>query len=155
MWWRLTGREYERSKGETNKRAFREIVAQGRTPGLLAYIDSDPVGWCAVETRECFPRLARSPVLKPVDERPVWSVPCFFIEKRARGRGVARALLEAAVAFVASRGGSIVEGYPVEPRKSSMPDLYAFPGVPSLFEQVGFEEVARRSETRPIMRRYL
>lgn len=142
-------------KGDANKNAFREIVAAGRTPGLLAYRHKVPVGWCAVEPRGSFARLARSPVLKPVDQQAVWSVPCFFIDKSERGRGVANALLEAAVVHVENQGGKVVEGYPVEPRTGNLPDLYAFPGVPALFTRAGFEEVARRSETRPIMRRYL
>lgn len=155
MWWRLTRSEFERSKGEGNKRAFRDIVESGRVPGLLAFDGGDPVGWCAVEPRESYASLGRSRVLRPIDDRPVWSVTCFFIRRGRRGQGVATALLEAAAGHVRSRGGTILEGYPVEPKQDRMPDAFAWTGVPDVFVGAGFEEVARGSPTRPIMRRYL
>lgn len=155
MWWRLPRREWEESKGEANRRSFREIVHSGAVPGLLAFVDGEPVGWCAVEPRQRYPALARSRVLRPIDEQPVWSVTCFFIDRAHRGQGLATRLLEAAVEHVRSHGGHIVEGYPVEPRRDRMPDAFAWTGVPAVFEKAGFREVARGSETRPIMRREL
>ncbi len=46
-----------------------------------------------------------------------------------------------------------VEGYPVEPKKKPMPPVFAAMGLASAFRQAGFKEQARRSDTRPIMRR--
>ena len=155
MWWRLSKREFDAGKGEGNRRSMRRIVKSGRAPGLLAYHEGVPVGWCAVAPRGEYPRLGNSRILKPVDECPVWSVVCFFIDKKYRGRGVATTLLEAAVRFVKERGGDIVEGYPVEPRKGRMPDAFVYHGLASSFRRAGFREVARRSETRPIMRSYI
>jgi len=74
------------------------------------------------------------------------------VRKDYRRRGVSAALLRAAVDYVRERGGEIVEGYPVEPRKPQVPDVYAFHGLAAAFRGAGFSEVARRSETRPIMR---
>lgn len=155
MWWRLTRSEFERSKGDANKRAFRALVDSGREPGLLAFSEDEPVGWCAVEPRQNYASLGRSRVLKPIDDQAVWSVTCFFIRRDHRGRGVATTLLEAAAGHVSSHGGRIVEGYPVEPKKDRMPDAFAWTGVPSVFVGAGFQEEARGSATRPIMRRYL
>ena len=152
MWFRLTKREFDAGKGEGNRRAMRRIVGEARTPGLLAYDGAEPIGWCSVAPREEFVRLRTSRILKPVDDRAVWSVVCFFVTKTYRGRGVATALLEAAVRYVADRGGKIVEGYPVDPKKGTMPDAFVYHGLASSFRHVGFAEVARRSETRPIMR---
>jgi len=152
MWWRLKRSDFERQKGEGNKRAFKRIVSNGETPGILAYADGQPVGWCAVAPREAYPVLARSRTLKPVDEEPVWSVVCFFVAKPFRRKGVTMRLLRAAIEFVREQGGKIVEGYPVEPRKGQMPEAFAWTGLVSAFRQVGFVEVLRRSETRPIMR---
>lgn len=152
MWWRLTGREYDAQKGEGNRRAMKAIVDSGRVPGILAYHEGHPAGWCSVAPREEFPRLGRSRILKPVDDEPVRSVVCFFIAKSYRRRGVARRLLKAALDYVRDCGGTIVEGYPVEPKKGGTPDLFAFRGLASMFRSAGFKEVARRSETRPIMR---
>lgn len=152
MWWRLTHREFEARKGEKNRRAMRERVESDEVPGLIAYAGEAPVGWCAVAPRETYPRLGRSRILKPVDHEPVWSIVCLFVAKAFRRRGVSRALIEAATAHAREEGARIVEGYPVEPTKDEMPDVFAFHGLASAFREAGFEEVARRSETRPIMR---
>ncbi|MBN2170907.1 MAG: GNAT family N-acetyltransferase [Candidatus Krumholzibacteriota bacterium] len=155
MWYRQSRREFEARKGEGNRRSMQALVAAGEEPGLLAYAGGEPVGWCAVAPRERYPRLAGSRILKPVDGQPVWSVVCFFVRKDWRGRGVTRALLDAAVDFVRARGGRIVEGYPVEPKKGRLPDAFAYHGLATAFRKAGFREVARRSPTRPIMRRRL
>lgn len=155
MWWRLTRSEFERQKGDDNRRAMKAIITSGEVPGILAYADGNPIGWCAIAPRAAFPVLARSSVLKPVDDQPVWSVVCFFIERPFRKQGVSLALLTAALEYARNQGAHIVEGYPIEPKKDSAPDIYAFTGMVTTFRQAGFVEVARRSESRPIMRCYL
>lgn len=155
MWWRLTGSEFERQKGEGNQQAMEDIVESGDVPGILAYAGGEPVGWCSVAPRDRFGRLNRSPILKPVDETPVWSVVCFFIHKDYRGQGLSGALLQAAIEYARQQGGTVVEGYPVVPKKEEVPTIFAFTGFVSTFEQAGFVEVERRSETRPIMRYYV
>ena len=124
----------------------------GKEPGLLAYDDGEAVGWCAVAPSEEYSRLARSRVLKPVGDKEVWSVVCFFIRSPYRKKGVSSGLLKAAVEFAAERGAKIVEGYPIEPKSDSYPPVYAWTGFASAFKKAGFKEVARRSLTRPIMR---
>lgn len=152
MWWRIKRSEWDKKRGDGTKRAFKKIVTSGEEPGILAYHDGQPVGWCAVAPREAYPVLDRSPTLKRVDDQPVWSVTCFFIARPFRRTGMSVALLKAAIDFAASRGAQIVEGYPVEPRKDDMPEVCAFTGMASTFRKAGFTEVLRRSETRPIMR---
>jgi GNAT superfamily N-acetyltransferase len=152
MWWRQTASEYEASKGEKNRRKMKKIVTSGEVPGVLAYSDGVPVGWCAVAPRSEYPRLSRSRILKPVDDMPVWSIVCLFVAKEHRGMGVSSALISAAVDFVRERGGKTVEAYPVEPKGPMMPDAFAFHGLAVSYVRAGFREVARRSETRPVMR---
>ena len=110
------------------------------------------IGWCAVAPREEYSRLARSRVLKPVDDKEVWSVVCFFIRSAYRKKGISAGLLKAAVEFAAERGAKIVEGYPIEPKSDSYPPVYAWTGFAGAFKKTGFKEVERRSLTRPIMR---
>lgn len=153
MWWRLEKKAFDAGKGEGNRRAMKRIVDSGESPGILAYAAGVPVGWCAVAPRDRYPRLARSRILAPLDDLPVWSVPCFFVAKPWRRRGVTVALLGAAVRFARSRGAKRLEGYPVAPRRGEIPAAFAYTGLPSAFERAGFREVARRSETRPILRR--
>ena len=154
MWWRVKRADFERQKGEGNRQALRALVDSGEVPGLLAYADGEPVGWCSVGPRESYPVLSRSPILKPVDDQPVWSIVCFFVAKSRRRTGMSARLVRAAVEYAAAQGARIVEGYPVEPRKGETPDVFAFVGLASTFRKLGFVEVARRSETRPIMRYY-
>lgn len=153
MYWRLKRPDWERRKGAGNRRAMKRIVDRGDVPGLLAYENAEPIGWCAVAPRESYPSLARSRILKPVDDKPVWSVSCLFVRRDWRNKGVSTRLLREAARHVGQRGGTIVEGYPVEPRKDRMPDAFAWNGLASSFLTAGFKEVARRSPTRPIMRR--
>jgi len=152
MFWRLSRSRWQAQKGAGNRRAFRRLVASGGTPGILAYAGGRPVGWCAIAPREDYPGLARSRVLKPVDETPVWSVTCLFIAKPYRRRGLSAALLSAAADLARSRGARLVEGYPVEPA-ATLPDPFVWTGLASSFRRAGFGEVARRSPTRPIMRK--
>jgi GNAT superfamily N-acetyltransferase len=153
MVWRLPRREFEQGKGDENRAALARLVASGAQPGLLAYLGGQPIGWCAVGPRAWYPALERSRLLKPVDDTPVWSVSCLFVARPYRRRGVTTQLLRAAVAHAAQHGARMVEGYPVEPRSAEMPPVFAWTGVASAFAAAGFVEVARRSETRPIMRR--
>ncbi|MEW5721475.1 MAG: GNAT family N-acetyltransferase [Thermodesulfobacteriota bacterium] len=155
MWWKLAAAEFRRGKGEGNKKAMKALVDSGMAPGLLAYAGNKAVGWCAVEPRENYPRLGRSRVLARVDETPVWSVVCFFVDKEYRGRGVTARLLKAAVDYVKKQGGEVVEGYPVEPKKERIAAPFGYHGLASTFQKAGFTECARRSETRPLMRLYL
>lgn len=152
MWWRLTGSEFEKRKGAGNKRSMKRIVRSGEIPGIIGYSGGEPIAWCSVAPRGHFPRLDRSRVLRRVDEREVWSVVCFFVAKRHRKRGLSAEMLRAAVDFASGKGARIIEGYPVEPRSGETADVFAYTGLASTFRKAGFVEVARRSETRPIMR---
>jgi GNAT superfamily N-acetyltransferase len=155
MFWRLTRKEFERHKGEGNRQAMKAIVESGKIPGILAFAQDRAVAWCSVAPREHFTALARSRILKPVDNLPVWSISCFFVEKNYRHKGLSTQMIKAAVDHVKKNGGSVVEAYPVEPRKDKMPDAFVWTGLASAFIKAGFKECARRSETRPIMRFYL
>ena len=154
MWWRLPAAQWRAQKGEGNRRAMESLVQRSSPPGLLAYADGRPVGWCSLGPREAYARFNTSRVLKPVDEQPVWSVACFFVARAYRRRGITAQLLEAAVKFARKQGAPILEGYPVEPRRDQA-DAFVYTGLASAFRKAGFQEVARHSPTRPIFRREL
>ena len=153
MAWRLAPRVFRAGKGEGNRNALRALVQVGPPPGVLAYVGKAAVGWCAVAPRSEYPRLANSRVLAPVDGRPVWSVSCLFVTQSHRRKGLSALLLRAAAELAFSQGAEIVEGYPTDPGGKDMPAPFVWTGLPSAFAKAGFSEVARRSETRPIMRK--
>ncbi|QKW08761.1 GNAT family N-acetyltransferase [Streptomyces sp. NA04227] len=153
MFFRLTPQERKTQWGEGNRQALRELVAAGREPGLVAYREGSPAGWVSVAPREEFCRLDRSPVSKPVDDRPVWALVCLYVAREHRGRGVARELVRGAVDFAAARGAKTVEAYPVDDTLGTVTADEAFHGVVSLLADEGFQEVARRTPKRPVMRR--
>lgn len=151
MWWRLPQKTFDANRGDRNKQALKRVLSSGRSTGLIAYVGKQPVGWCAIAPRTDYPRLARSRVLRKVDDLPVWSVTCFFVNKAYRGKGITVELLKAAVQYARKKGAVAVEGYPVDP-KSRYADTFAYVGLKSAFDRAGFQEVARHSLTRPIMR---
>lgn len=156
MGWRVaSAQQYLKQKGNANKKAMHALVKSGCVPGLLAYVDDEPVGWCSVARREEFPALQRSKSRAPIDDQPVWSITCVYVARSQRRQHLSSRLIEAAVAFVQSHGGRIVEGYPVPPKPGVASTGYAFSGFEAAFEEAGFSECARRSSTRPIVRRYL
>jgi GNAT superfamily N-acetyltransferase len=155
MFWKLSAGDFERLRGDGTHQMQKSLVEQGVIPGMLAYDGKTPVGWIAVEPRSEYSRLARSRVLKPVDDAEVWSITCFFTARPYRRKGVTVALLRAAVEYVASKGGKIIEGYPVEPKGSNAPAPFVYTGLPGGFLAAGFKEVARFSPVRPIFRYYI
>lgn len=152
MTWRLPRAEFEKGKGAGNRTALRRRVRSGHPPGVLAYVADAPVGWCAVAPRDEYVYLARSRVLRPIDDRPVWSISCLFIAKEYRGHGLSVELLRAAVEMAGKAGAEIVEGYPIIPYRERVPPVFAWTGTLSAFLAAGFEEVARGSPMRPIVR---
>jgi GNAT superfamily N-acetyltransferase len=152
MYWRL-GPEYHLRPREQNKAALRDLASRpGRPPGLLALDGAVAVGWCELAPRAELDWLAHARHLGPVDDLPVWSVPCFYVRRTYRGRGVTSALIGAAVELAAANGAPAVEAYPVDTAvPSHTGNLYT--GIASVFAGHGFQVVARRKPDRPIMRK--
>jgi GNAT superfamily N-acetyltransferase len=140
--------------GRQNRRSMKALVDRGTVPGLIGYEDGVPVAWVSLGPREEYAKLRRSPIMKPVDDRPVWSIVCFFVDRSARGRGLSERMLRAAVDYARSRGARLVEAYPVEQETRGHPDDMFF-GAKSMYDRAGFREVARRRPTRPVVRKPL
>jgi GNAT superfamily N-acetyltransferase len=154
VWWRMNNKEFKNSGKEGHKTALRTLVHQGVEVGLMAYADGIPAGWVTLAPRNDFVRLETSNILAPVDDQPVWSLPCFFIHRNYRHIGMMGRLIDAAVEYARMHGAKILEAYPYEPQEK-MSALTIYTGVASVFSKAGFVEVARRSEMRPIMRKTL
>ncbi|WP_265523585.1 GNAT family N-acetyltransferase [Oerskovia flava] len=153
--WCLAYREpspADRRRLDDDRGAYvRELTARSPAPGLLAYVRGDGegegevAGWCGLGPRDSMRRLRSSRTIPAVDDLPVWSVVCFVVLARYRRRGVATALLEAAVEHARSAGAPAIEGYPVEPVEGRLGSAAAFPGTVRLFEAAGFAKVAPTS----------
>src|SRR6266496_6278772 len=155
MYYRRSGSRGPLPRGTTraqaNRAELKALVDAGKPPGLIGYRGKVPVGWVSIGPREDYAKLKRSPVMKPVDGQPVWSVICFVVPAKYRGQGVAQALLKGAVAYAKKQGATLVEAYPVDkPARSK--DEYMWFGAKSMFDKAGFKEVARRKPQRPIVR---
>ncbi len=152
MLWRLPRKQYDAGKGDGNRDAMRALVDAGVQPGILGYLAGAPVAWCSVGPRPDFSGLGRSRILQPVDEQPVWSLTCLFIDKNYRRRGLSGKMIAAAADFARTQGANLLEAYPVEPKQGEMPPVFAWTGIAAPFLRAGFREVARRSESRPVLR---
>jgi ribosomal protein S18 acetylase RimI-like enzyme len=138
-------------RGSESRAALKALVDAGHSPGLVGYRDGIPVGWVSLGPREEFTRLRRSPVMKPVDEQPVWSIVCFVVPSPCRGQGIARSLLDASIRYARRNGARILEAYPVDKTERSSADFMWF-GAKSMYDDAGFSEVARRKPHRPVVR---
>jgi ribosomal protein S18 acetylase RimI-like enzyme len=153
MYYRHSGAptDSHRTRAEANKAQLHALADKGPPPGLIGYRGNVPVGWVSLGPREDYAKLTRSPVMKPVDDQAVWSVICFVVPAEHRGRGVARALLDGAIAYAKKHGARIVEAYPVDKRDRARDDAMWF-GAKSMYDAAGFTEVARRKPERPVVR---
>ena len=134
-----------------NKRFLCELVDSGVVPGLIGYVDGSPAGWISLGPRTDYAKLRRSQIMRPVDDREVWSVVCTYVAMRYRGQGVQHLLLRAAIGYAMEQKVQTLEAYSVDkPGRSH--DVFMFFGSRSLYERAGFTEVLRRSPTRVVMR---
>jgi GNAT superfamily N-acetyltransferase len=159
QYFKVTNAEFGATPRDVLCDALRSQVTD--EPGLLAYLDEEPVGWIAVESRTRYPTLRRGRVTTASTRSPdldhggldrVWAVTCFVVRVGFRRRGIGRALLTAAVDHARSRGARALEGYPIDVQERgtvSSADLYH--GTLSLFEGAGFEVDARPSLGRAVV----
>ncbi|HCU93908.1 MAG TPA: GNAT family N-acetyltransferase [Actinobacteria bacterium] len=143
MYWRLRGRDFQLTSAKANRRSLRASAEGERPPGLVA-LDSEgrAVGWVAVAPRKDYERTELSRLIPRIDDRPAWSVVCFVVSRRARGQGIAKALLDAAVGYAAAAGAPALEAYPVAPVHARIRSNAAYTGTLSMFAAAGFEKVA-------------
>jgi GNAT superfamily N-acetyltransferase len=143
--WRVSAKEHQTgwgadkspARGQANKARMQAIVERGDRPGLLAYLDGTAVGWCALGPRADLPRIRSSRSVADLpepDDDGIWSVSCFYVHGSHKRRGVAGALLDAAVDVAREAGARVLEGYPVAPGHGD-----PFTGHVALYEAAGFD----------------
>ncbi len=155
--WRIEkGERWAEVKGDAAKERMRRGIQDGTIHGALAFVGKEPVGWCTFGPRNSFPRLNRARSLQCDDPASVWSVPCFYVRRDLRGRGVATALLAEALRAMTRRGVEVVEAYPSAPNKDgSYIAAFSWTGTLPLFQNAGFAVVGNPEGSKRRMRRNL
>ena len=154
MFWRTRRKDFwagwgrGQHRGEGNRTGLQLLVESGDPPGLLAYDGETPVGWLALAPREAYPLLDRHRSLPRIDDRPVWSISCFYIHWAAKGQGVAEALVAGAIDYAKAHRIEVLEAYPSRPD-----DDDPFTGYEPFFAANGFERVFDDGSRRSIWRR--
>ena len=155
MYFRLSKTDFEEGKlNDENKNAMKKLVWNNQPTGVIAFYEDLPIAWCAFAPREDFSKLEKSRVHKRIDDRKVWSVPCTFIAKDFRRKGVSVALLKGLIQYATENGIKIIEAYPTIPTQEKLPDSFAWIGLYKSFERADFEIVDRTSKHRPMVRYY-
>lgn len=154
MYWRVKRSEFGRMGVKGRREALKDLTARETPPGILYYDASaedapTPFGWCSLGPREDFSVLRRSPVLKPVDDLPTWSLICFYMRSEYQGKGLFRSLAALAIKHAREKGAPRLEAYPNEDHTYG---AFAYMGNSEVYRSLGFREIARRKTNRPILR---
>jgi len=152
QYWRQSSSDYASGAHGPGKDVLLQQVETGPPPGMLAYIDGQPVGWLGFWPRESFERLARSRTIPKVDDRAAWSIVCFKIQVGHRRKSVAKALLTGAIQFARTKRVPILEAYPIDSEGTRVDVTAAYVGFTKMFEDAGFRRVCEtgaRSAGRP------
>jgi len=152
QYWRLSSSEYSHRRPGVGAELIGVQLAGTPSPGVLCYLDGDPVGWCGLWPRDRFERLNRSRTIPRVDDQPVWSIVCFMVRPGYRRRGVASALLQGAIEYARQMGAPALESYPIDAAGDRLDVSFAYVGIASMFERAGFERVVEtdaKSNSRP------
>jgi ribosomal protein S18 acetylase RimI-like enzyme len=151
QYWRMRSKDFSAARVPQLRQRLRDQAAGPIAPGLVALEEGtgpgQVVGWVGLGPRTDFERIVRSRVIPTIDERPAWAITCFAVPAAARGRGIARALLEAAIAYAAANGAERIEAYPVvvdEDGGTARPDA-VFTGTLPMFQRAGFRVAADRA----------
>lgn len=144
--WRLRSKDMAAAKVPELRERLHDQARSTEPPGLVAFDGERAVGWVSLGPRTDFERVERSRVIPKVDDRPAWAIVCFAVSSTARGQGVARVLLDAAVDYARTRGATLLEAYPIAMDAGAPinPDA-AFTGTLPMFERAGFRVVADRA----------
>ena len=145
IFWRLRSRDFSEATPAANRERLRAIVEQGPPPGLVALEEGRAIGWVGLAPRSEYQRIEHSRVIPPIEGPAPWAIPCFVVSTDARGRGIASALLAAAVDHARAAGAAAVEGYPIDPAAAlggRVRDTGAYVGTRAMFERAGFRIAA-------------
>jgi hypothetical protein len=156
MHWRLPYKQWEQGRGDGNRRQMHQRTLAAPPPGLVCYLDEDPVGWIGVGHRDEYPRMGRSPITRPIDDTEAWVISCIYLGRDHRHQRLQTPMISAACGFAAEQGQRAVDAYPVDPADGKRAGAdNAMTGIASAYVAAGFTEIARPRPDRPVMRRFV
>lgn len=154
MHWRGSFAEWEKGRGDGNRSQMHQRALADPPPGLVCYLNDEPVGWVAVGDRSEYPRMQRSAVMRPVDDAAAWVISCLYVSAPHRRSRLHIPMIHAACEFAAGYDLRAVDAYPVDPPEGKRVGAdNAMTGIASAFRAAGFTELARPKPDRPLMRR--
>lgn len=139
--YRIGNKENLALKGQARADRVRELCHEDPPPGVIAYLDGEPVGWAAVHPRSDT-SFARNRLIPHIDDLEVWSLWCIRVRPGHRKQGISHALIEGAVAYAKERGAPAIEAYPVDNKGERVNLTMAYVGTRALFESAGFQKAA-------------
>lgn len=140
--YRITNAENHTLRGEDRPERLRSYCHDDPPPGMIAYVEGVPAGWCSFGPRTGFNRLVKSRTIPRVDNAPVWSVICFIVRSQFRRTGLSRDLLDAVIGYAEGRGDvPALESYPIDSTAGRVSASFAYVGTTSVFEAAGFQRV--------------
>ncbi|HET9746350.1 MAG TPA: GNAT family N-acetyltransferase [Chitinophagaceae bacterium] len=152
MYFRLPYKTFQENKPDGNKKMMKQLVSKGLPQGLIASLNTEPVGWIALAPREDYMRVENSRVFRRIDDKPIWSITCFFIKKEFRRQGLSKELIKGAVDFAKKKKIKTLEAYPAIPYAEKVPHPFLWVGVLSSFINNGFRIVRQHSKSRAMVR---
>jgi GNAT superfamily N-acetyltransferase len=159
MLFRLPYKQFQENKPDGNKAMMKQLAGESNQLGLIAFRNNEPAGWIAFAPREDYIKLDNSRSFKRIDDKPVWSITCFFIKKEYRNQGLSRQLIKGAIDFAknlpAGKAGKkikILEAYPAIPYNKKVPPPFLWVGILSAFTDNGFKVVQQKSKSRAMVR---
>ncbi len=156
QWFTITADEWEaRTPAQMEQGLCNRVRDRAPSPGLIAYLDDEPAGWCAVEARPAYRRLTDLAVAAasglPREDPDIWAITCFVVRPGYRECGIAKALLSGAVDHARQQGARILEAYPVDAASGTATSHELFHGVLSSFISAGFDVASRPSPGRALV----
>jgi GNAT superfamily N-acetyltransferase len=141
QYWRQSSSDYGSAAHGPGMNILLQQIRTGPPPGMIAYVEDQPIGWLGFWPRDSFQRLVRSRTIPRIDDQPVWSIVCFKVRAGYRRRGVAKALLRGAIKFARERQVPALEAYPIDSDGQRIDVAAAYVGFTRMFEAAGFRRV--------------
>jgi GNAT superfamily N-acetyltransferase len=155
MTFRLKNADFQKGKiNDGNKKNMKKLVWNEEPTGLLAFHKGHAIAWCAFAPREVYIKIENSRVHKRIDDQPVWSIPCFFIDKKYRKKGLSVEIVKGVINYAKQKKIKVIEAYPTIPTKGKLPDAFVWTGLFKTFERAGFQIADRKSPNHPMVRYY-